>query len=407
MSVELGTEDKNVIYLNLNKSGQESSNNPNDTQYCTVSLHMNDVPLISRQDKYIVALTRFSVPLTEIPIIFQTSFEIYKWVDNAEQGVHKMPRVNGVPNGWPDYDAFETQVDDVVAGLGATPPTIDNCGRQTCVIPNSFTVYQFLDLIEESLGALADQIKIITTPDMRYVVMIERPDGHERLYLKMSQALFSMLQFQSGDSPITVQGAVVGADHNALNLVGRRFHAATYGDSETIGLAPGATTFQKHTAHMCAADISCHRRIVFISDLATKQERNVQNVYKKFLADYNVTNPTNFSYQIRDRTGFDPYDSADGYADHFKSHQATVTETLPSHRVYASANNSSGRWQMLSLPGPLHQIEVRAQLQIWNFETRKFELKPIPLPAGSLFSCKLIFVSKSEFREQTTDDFHK
>jgi len=81
-------------------------------------------------------------------------------------------------------------------------------------------------------------------------------------------------------------------------------------------------------------------------------------------------------------------------ADGFLKNKATVEEVLPSHRFYASENASAGRWQELTSPEPLHDVEVRAMVKVWSYEKNEYDLEDIRLPAGTQFSVKLILVSK-------------
>ena len=141
---------------------------------------------------------------------------------------------------------------------------------------------------------------------------------------------------------------------------------------------------------MCCADSSRLREIVFVSDLSVKSEAQAGTNYKRFLCDYQILNPTSFSYTIKHQRDQDPYLSSSN----FLAKQATVEEVLPSHRYYASENASAGRWQELKSPEPLHEIEVRAMCKVWSYEKLEYELIDIPLPAGMQFSVKLIFVSK-------------
>ena len=79
MSIELAG--KNITYLNLSKTGRESDNAGPTDQTCTVKLDFRDSALLDKQDDYICAVTRFSIPLSEIPTILKCSFKIYTYTD--------------------------------------------------------------------------------------------------------------------------------------------------------------------------------------------------------------------------------------------------------------------------------------------------------------------------------------
>ena len=162
-----------------------------------------------------------------------------------------------------------------------------------------------------------------------------------------------------------------------------------------------------HTAHMSCADHNRCREIVFTSDIAVKSEGNTTGQYKRTFCDYQITDETRFSYDVKDIRQFDPY-ALEGR--HFMSRQSSITETLPSHRIYSSANASAGRWQDLTLPTPLYESEVRARVRVWDYETSTYMIEDIPLPAGTQYSVKLIFVSKKHYIDaqvSQTDRFHK
>ena len=150
------------------------------------------------------------------------------------------------------------------------------------------------------------------------------------------------------------------------------------------------TLFATYTAPMCCADSNRLREIVFVSDLMVRSEAQAGTNYKRFLCDYQILNPTNFSYDVTHTRDLDPYIEGDNYL----AQNASITEVLPSHRYYASNNASAGRWQELTSPEPLHDVEVRAMVKVWSYEHNKYELEDVRLPAGSQFSVKLIFVSK-------------
>ena len=439
MSTELALPNKNIVYLNFQKSGTETENGGSSTEHCSVSIDFQDSPILDQQDRFIASVTRFSVPVSQIPITEETGFGVYRYQEPQTQA-EKITKINEICR--PDAQGviYENRNSNNYPHL---------VGR--VVIKPCFTVYEFLETIKQALqqpvpnapypeiggdgnptGAqhyyyndgdktqpaaappkFTDRIKLICTPDMRYKVMINN-QGRQRAdywYVKMDDTfdgvsrseadLFAMLQFQQ--KPVPTHG-----DVNPNDLPGKRFFEdiRTMQEPFTTIVQGGSnivTNYSKHVAHNSAADLSNHRRLVFSSDLSVKSERNVQDTYKRYLVDYQITQDTTFNYQISSGYRHDPYNIGTP----FLSSIVNVSEPLPAHRVYTSSNPSSGRWQMLTLPSPLWRMEVRARLQYFSYKTMRFEVTNIPLPAGSSFSCKVIFVSKDEVPTKgSTDEFH-
>ena len=82
MSLEIGGRNKSVQYLNMTKCGKESLNDSGAAETCRVSYKTKNTPFLKNQADYLCAVTRFSVPLTEIPIIKQGhDFTVYKYED--------------------------------------------------------------------------------------------------------------------------------------------------------------------------------------------------------------------------------------------------------------------------------------------------------------------------------------
>ena len=229
--------------------------------------------------------------------------------------------------------------------------------------------------------------------------------GARKWYIKMSQGMFDMCQFQ-----ISRHNPPLGLLINYSNHTGRRFFGDGQGDTKTIEtdtlmnindtLTQGhlMRSFVVSTSATSAADMfNCHRRLVLTSDLITKQERMMVNFgsRKRQLVEYDLTQNTTFSYQIRTSHGSDPYEPGT----HFLSRTTTVQENLPSARTYTSKGGVDGRWMQLSSPSPLYQLEVTAHLIIWSFENRRFEQRPISLPAGGVFDVKLAFVNRDTLLE--------
>ena len=465
MSLELGGKNKKISYLNLQKSGREASND--EEEMCTVTLNFN-TPFLAKQDDYLCAVSRFSVPLTQVPAIDRMSFEVRRHLPNAFSGQL-------------DYDG---------AGLPVTEPIpclINRVAANQCVVhlPKSFTFYQFLENIQMALEntyinatyntltvgtvgdnitvdlngvdaptvaafnqgramPLSERIKMKITPDFRFQIMICNDGFGDDLVVQLSRGMFHMCQFQYSNSDQfdnfvrhigqTFAGDPdVGTNYMFRNVGSNDFwppgsavtpmnwttHGTSVGtindEEQFVYLASEAENqnyrnrFRRwtvHTAHMSCADYNRCREIVFTSDMAVKSEGNTTGGYKRFLCDYQITDDTRFSYMLQDKKTSDPYDTLD----HFTSKTSTVTETLPSHRVYTSNNPSAGRWQELTLPSALYELEVRARVRIWDYETSTYKLEDIPLPAGTQYSVKLVFVSKQTYIDvdaSLTDRFHK
>ena len=86
MSLELGGPDKNIIYLNLTKAGTESTNSADVTEDCSVTIKFQPRPLMDNQEDYLCAVTRFTVPLTEVPTILPKRFYIFKCPNDVDAG---------------------------------------------------------------------------------------------------------------------------------------------------------------------------------------------------------------------------------------------------------------------------------------------------------------------------------
>ena len=497
MSIELGGTDKNISYLNLTKSGKEASND--EAEKCTVTLNFN-TPWLDVQSDYLCAVTRFSVPMSQVPTIKDLSFEVLR----------ATPVGNG--NHDPQYglDGPLTTPIGVALGVG---PAINADGTPNNVLAvirpgDQYTFHGFLESIQHKLentyiqaayGAinqgtanqasvnyavtpvqdvdnfndqrampLSERIKMRITTDFRFQVMISNYGFEDKLVVRMSKGMFHMCQFQTSsdntgnpalrhtdlegfhfaadpnpkfehyfpnafnNDGATVQNANPNiVDTNIANPVDANKRVTSYYDDQgtevplqtmdypfttggvnsVLGGMPLQETMSRkwtvHTAHLSCADYSRCREVVFTSDMAVKSEGNSASGYKRFLCDYQITDPTTFSYTLRDDRLSDPYSHG---SDHFMGRQSTIQETLPSHRIYTSANASAGRWQDLTLPSPLYEIEVRARVRCWDYENGRYTIEDIPLPAGNQYSVKLIFVSKKNFFDTSTsrtDRFHK
>ena len=474
MSLELGGQSKTIQYLNLTKSGQEASNDPNATENCSVSVKFHNSPFLEDQSKYLCAVTRFSVPLVEVPTIKETSMDIirYSYNDFATFVENEFPEEKDE-----DLSTLHAEREsffDYIESTFFDAATYPNCSKMHFDIPASFSFHEFMIKLQDLLSTeilakyglsfpfqdlpgsrsagdsdvsggkteiqiaqmllnrnclLSERVKFAMTPDMKFQVMINDDIYQDHIYVKMSAGMFRMLQFQTtpddqivnhltahrkrrfhgyqfasevqqlnAADKLATQGTTVQAILSEINQRGKvsGTGVAVVGseDLDPLFISEDQTRFRPrfvvHTAHMCCADATRLRELVFVSDLNVKSEGNAESVYKRFLCDYQIFNPTNFSYQIQQNLNEDPYAGATlniGRA-------ATVTEVLPSHRIYASDNASAGRWQELVVPAPLYEAEVRAMVKCWDYENNRYEVEEIPLPAGMQYSVKLVFVSR-------------
>ena len=273
------------------------------------------------------------------------------------------------------------------------------------------------------------------TPDLRFKVQVTNTHYTSGMYVKMDRGMFRMLQFPTtpnyGDNSFITahrgrrfHGQILNPDapdalvvdsfmvqglslEEFLNDVNQRGRVPLNADgSGNDGVPAYAQEFSArfisnlatrtpnvyvtHTAQMCCADATRIREIVFTSDMSVKSEGNAEAVYKRFLCDFQVFNPTNITYNISTYQGTDPYSQTIPAV----TPQSSFTETLPSHRIYTSENASAGRWQELLEPSALWEVQVRAMVRCWDYERNEYKFESIPLPAGMQFSVKLIFVSK-------------
>ena len=481
MSLELGGRSKTIQYLNLSKSGMESENDRAKAEVCTQTVKFTNQPFLKDQSEYLAAVTRFSVPLVEVPTISATHFTIYKYsqpdIDYYKTNLLGDEKAD-------DNDIKEEFFDHMEDYLDVGLPGFPSISEHRVNISACFSFHEFMKKIQIALQAttaadyflnfnnqnnpgsraapdtiglvtgnlantygprvipFSQRIKMSLTADMRFQIMISDDIYTSHIYVKLAPGMFRMLQFQTSESAThslsshegfrfhgrhfdNNDGSLSAADRAALggvsvSAIRSDFNQRGVEQGKTgLPLAPGtieqqfistdivryAPRFVVHTAHMSCADATRIREIIFTSDMAVKSEGNVGSSYKRFLCDYQVFNNTKFSYNLTSRLNLDPYSTAFPNV----GDVSTVTEELPSHRVYQSANASAGRWQELIVPAPLWEVEVKAQVRCWNFETNKYDIEEIPLPAGMEYSVKLIFVSKENHTvsvSEKPDVFH-
>lgn len=136
------------------------------------------------------------------------------------------------------------------------------------------------------------------------------------------------------------------------------------------------------TAPVSAADsINRIKSLVFQSSLPTKSEGASGSAYQHFLTDYTIPTRTNFSW------------SPSSYV------TGQVNEEAASEVSFTNSNPSSGRLLILTDPSPLYELKLEVLAKCWNYEKESFYFERIPLPPGSTFTCKIVFISKNQIYE--------
>ncbi len=266
---------------------------------------------------------------------------------------------------------------------------------------------------------MSDVLRVTMSPDYK-VVLSMNEKLKDQYYVKLSKALFRMCQFKETVFNDGLDLLFNDASWPMSHLPGRRFIVVTTDEQLPLILAmKWHDTNQKfgHTGQPtgdafddyfylfeapvhCADNINRIKRLVFMSDLQVKSEGNTSSMFRRFLVDYVIENPTKISYKLGDKKRW-PLDD-----------DTNVTEELPSHRIYTAANPSGGRIQELISDAPLYELTVKCMAQVFDFaaEDRRKSLKMIDIPvsAGSIFSCKVVFFSKNEgsVRPDERDDAH-
>ena len=466
MSLELGGTNKNISYLNLQKSGEEADNDPAQEQHCSVSIKFR-TPFLAKQDEYLCAVTRFSVPLSQVPSIKGMRFEVKRHMTDmsatglnadgspisellpcVQDGQEQDRTIIDVGDCY-TFNGFLRKIEEALKNT-FIEANYTEVGQDIDGQPSYLAVADVVEFNANRAHRLSERIKMTITPDFRFRVWICNDGYGDDLMVQMSRGMFHMTQFnvspnalgpykthinhtfiggplnhaspkirdsQEGSLAVNVAGTsgYVPRTDQRLNWQGRIQNEEAFlvgvleGENMTYGVTevPLARRWTVHTAQMSCADYNRCREIVFVSDMAVKSEGNTSGGYKRFLCDYQITDNTRFSYQVGDFQNSDPYGPA---TSHYLPSSSTLTETLPSHRIYQSQNASAGRWQDLTLPVALYEVEVRARVRCWDYETSKYVMEDIPLPAGSQYSVKLIFVSKKNFFDAAvsqTDRYHK
>ena len=482
MSVEIGVPSKTIRYINIHQEGLA------EDQFCSVDSRWS-TPQLDKQSDYLVAISRFEVPMNRIPVTakMDNCIEIFRYNDMADAnadgkddeddddfqgGRGSLAGANVEVGAKLDGEAALSR-EDGIAYLDACEAqarldyTADGGGGHSIDMPPCFTIYDFLQKLNaqitetlvmndgarqfapidangayrsadgygrnlfstpngmEIVNMLDPIAKFSVTMSSDYTFSVNTNWAFAKLYyIKMSSALFNMFQFKE------IEGAVF----NRAHMPGRRF----MGDRVIVGggvyLAelqtaippytpvyrsvvcslPGLQApnvdptllvdqnrtqfnqpytaylkeFQTHfTAPVSAADtINRIKSIIFSSSLATTSEGTTGNTFRRELTDFTVPVRSSFSW--------DPNTNMAG----------SVTENAASEYTYANENPSSGRFLMMSDPSPLYEMKLEVNAKCWDFAENKFVFEPIPLPVGSTFTCKLVFISKNDIHRKERPD---
>ena len=143
-------------------------------------------------------------------------------------------------------------------------------------------------------------------------------------------------------------------------------------------------------ANSAADSINRNKALIFSSSLATTSESVSGNTYRKIM--------TNFTIPIDNSFSWDPNTMQGG----------GISEQARATLIYTNANPSGGRWLTLSDPSPLYELKMDVTIKVWDFGTNTFKFEPVPLPEGSSFTCKLIFISNNDiWHDERPDKIHK
>ena len=158
-----------------------------------------------------------------------------------------------------------------------------------------------------------------------------------------------------------------------VNLARTRIHVS---QQFTIGIEEYCCYFSSPTS--AADSFNRIKSIVFTSSLVTKSEGQSGNTYRRILTDFTVPVESQFSWN--------PY----------TMQSASISEGAAAELTFANKNPSSGRLLIMTDPSPLYELSLSVMAKCWNFDTETFSFEQIPLPQGSTFTCKLVFISKND-----------
>lgn len=486
MSVELGNKSKTVKYLNIHKEGHTG------LDYISVDNRWAS-PILEKQSDYLVAISRFEVPLNRVAVTakMENCIEIFEYNDDFDDpDDEKSPIFHLAGGNYEDHPLASTDPEVVDNYFTACEnywngdPDVQDANLNMTSGEHGYkidmqpchTIYEFVKKLNEQIteallfnrgdksivppehqngqsrsGSLefpnmftnvANNIVNTDSPIARFFIemsadytfsVVMNKEFALKYYIKMSKALFNMLQFKTIESD----------EYSRINLMGRRFMAdrtQTYFDEADeiknsfaipnirelytktkppyargfrsvqttqqqtslpqgqmlpINRHPkfdyGVETIEEYrtrfTAPTSAADsINRIKSIVFTSSLATLSEGVTGGGYRRALTDFVIPTQSTFSWNVKNLT-----------AD-------IVGENAASEYSYQNDNPSSGRLLIMSDPSPLYELKLEARVKVWDFEHERFFFEPIPLPAGSTFSCKIVFLSRNDPHERERPD---
>ena len=478
MSVELGNKSKTVKYLNIHKEGRTAED------FIAIDNRWTS-PILDKQSDYLVAISRFEVPLNRVPVTqkMENCIQIFKYNDTiapvqgeAFDDTKPLFHLNG-GNYESDegrdmdpaiVDEYFNKCEQYKSAPELDSPNLDmtsGADAYTIDMEPCHTIFEFVKKlnaqIQEALlfnqntkaiippqyngaarggsasfpnmfTAMDDQICNTSDPIARFSVQMSadytfsvamNSEFAKNYYIKMSVPLFNMLQFK------TIQSDT----YERINLVGRRFMAHRTATLDLASLRVMATTIKPpysmrarnvqstvpkasaiqdilsfarnpkltygtevirefvttFTAAVSAADsINRIKSIVFTSSLATLSEGVSGGGYRRALTDFVIPTVSSFNWNVSTLQA------------------SSISENAASEYSYQNNNPSSGRLLIMSDPSPLYELKIEAKVKVWDFEKEQFELEPIPLPQGSTFSCKLVFLSRNDPHERERPDGH-
>ena len=481
MSVELGNKSKTVKYLNIHKEGHTG------LDYISVDNRWSS-PILENQSEYLVAISRFEVPLNRVAVTakMEKCIEIFEYNDDYKNDPNdeKSPAFDLGGFNYEEHLSASTNPEEVDDYFNACEnywdgdPLVQDANLNMSSGDHAFqidmqpchTIYEFVTKLNAQIAEallfnqgdksiVADNFNgqqrsgnlefsnmftdagnnvcntdspiarfyIEMSADYTFSVVMNK-EFALKYYIKMSKPLFNMLQFKTIESDTYAR----------INLVGRRFMAdrtQTYTDDNgnllhsfeianirnlskrkppyTRGfrnisvtqqqlslpqgqmlpinrhpkLNGGVETIEEYrtifTAATSAADsINRIKSIVFTSSLATLSEGVTGGGYRRALTDFVIPTSSSFSWNVKSLSA------------------EIVGENAASEYSYQNDNPSSGRLLIMSDPSPLYELKIEARVKVWDFDTESFSFEPIPLPAGSTFSCKLVFLSRNDPHER-------
>lgn len=461
MSVLIGIPSRSIRYLNIHKEGK------NNNEECSVDARWTS-PLVEKQDNYLVAITRFEVPMNRVPITQELTdcIEIFKynetlpddWSDDEKTSypaIKKGQNVEKIGDGkeiseWLKF--WETRV-----------PAVEKVSVEAC-----HTVFSFLNTLNSNIDKALlgtervlprihprstdqtpmynkfhfddDEVANDTIPNAYFRISMNadftfRVEMNfkfaDKYYIKMSPALFNMLGFK--------EGAKADDYKFRMNFVGRRF----MGDRDDATATPHPPYHK--TARLVDFSINPRSQLglnyqtVFGQPGATALELHKDTGYldvsqsyavetKKtvFVAPVSAADTINRVKKITFTSSLATTSDADAGGDVGTYRRVLTDFTLPvktsfsfnpltgvasdisenaaSEYSYNNPNPSAGRFLQITDPSPLYELKLTAQAKCWNFEKNQFELEDIPLPIAGTFTVKMVFISRSELHRRERPD---